>query len=283
MSGLTVAAALDWAIRTLSESQPPSDTPQLDAEVLLAHALGVDRAAVLADPERILDAPRQQHFRSLLEQRASGKPVAYLVGHKEFYGRRFRVNSSVLVPRPDSELLVELALARAIPGDSVVDVGTGSGCLGLSIASSRPDLDVHLVDLSAVALSLAAENAAALGVPGVRLHRGDLWPELGLRPERTVVVANLPYVPDARVDDDRSLRHEPRIALAGGSDGLDVIRRFLGELDRRGFRPRTLLLEHDPDQAETVRGLTDGVTQSHADLSGRTRVTEVGPVSVPSV
>lgn len=279
MSGLTVAAALDWAIRQLEDS----DTPQLDAEVLLGHVLGVDRSAVLADPTRAIDARHHQHFRSLVEQRAAGKPVAYLVGYKEFYGRQFRVNSSVLVPRPDSELLVELALTRVIPGDSVVDVGTGSGCLGLSIAASRPDLDVHLVDLSAVALSLAAENAAALGVPGVRLHRGDLWPELGLTPERTVVVANLPYVPDTRVDDDRSLRHEPRMALAGGSDGLEVIRRFLGELARRNFRPRTLLLEHDPSQAGAIGGLSEGSIQTHTDLSGRVRVTEIGRVSVPSV
>lgn len=276
---MSVAAALDWAIQQLTDSP----TPQLDAEVLLAHLLGVDRASILADPERVLEERPQQHFRTLIEQRAGGKPVAYLVGHKEFYGRRFRVNSAVLVPRPDSELLVELALTRVISGDSVVDVGTGSGCLGLSIAVSRPDLDVHLVDLSAVALSLAAENAAALGVPGVRLHRGDLWPELGLRPERTVVVANLPYVPENRLEDDRTLRHEPRMALAGGSDGLDVIRRFLGELNRRGFQPRTLLLEHGPEQAEAIGSLSDGPAQTHTDLAGYARVTEISPVSVPSV
>jgi release factor glutamine methyltransferase len=277
---MTVAAALDWGIRHLADS----DTPQLDSEVLLAHVLGVDRSAVLADPARTLELRQQQHYRSLLEQRAAGKPVAYLVGHKEFYGRTFRVNSSVLVPRPDSELLVELALARVIQGDSVVDVGTGSGCLGLSVAATRPDLDVHLVDLSAVALSLAAENAAAIGVPGVRLHRGDLWPELGLRPERTVVIANLPYVQDRQIDEDRSLRHEPRMALAGGSDGLEVIKRFLAELERRNFQPRTLLLEHDPSQAEALAQLGDGLMiQTHTDLAGRVRVTELSPASVPSI
>lgn len=275
---MNVAAALDEAIQRLSDFP----TPPLDAEILLAHTLGVDRVRVLADPDRPLSESDQEHFRSLINQRATGRPVAYLVGHKEFYGRRFQVNSAVLVPRPDSELLVELALARVIPGDSVVDVGTGSGCLGLSIASVRPDLDVHLVDLSAVALSLAAENAAALRVPKVRLHRGDLWPELGLRPERTVVVANLPYVPDQHLNDDRTLRHEPRMALAGGADGLDTIRRFLGELARRRFHPRTLLLEHDPNQASAIDGLANGPVQTHADLAGRTRVTEISPASVLS-
>lgn len=275
---MTVAAALDGAIRRLAELP----TPQLDAEILLGRTLGVDRARLLADPDRVLSESDREHFRALIGQRSTGRPVAYLVGHKEFYGRRFRVNSSVLVPRPDSELLVELALARVVPGDSVVDVGTGSGCLGLSIASVRPDLDVHLVDLSAVALSLAAENAAALGVPTVRLHRGDLWPELGLRPQRTVVVANLPYVPDRQLENERTLRHEPRMALAGGADGLDVIRRFLGELERRQFGPRTLLLEHDPGQATTIRGLAGGSVQTHADLAGRTRVTEISPATVLS-
>lgn len=275
---MTVAAALDAAVGAL----PGSPTAQLDAEVLLAHVLRLNRTRLLADPDAAVPGPVRERFHALVSQRSSGRPVAYLVGHQEFYGRRFRVNSSVLVPRPDSELLVELALARVVSGDSVVDVGTGSGCLGLSVAAERADLDVHLVDLSAIALSLAAENAAALSVPRVRLHRGDLWPELGLRPERTVVMANLPYVSDRHLERDRTLRHEPNLALAGGPDGLDVIRRFLAELDRRGFQPRTLLLEHDPSQAAAIAELASGSTQTHADLSGLTRVTEISPVSVLS-
>lgn len=268
---MTVEAALEDATSTLAKYP----TARLDAEVLLAYALRKDRTWVLAHSDEPVPLREYEHFRDLLHRRLEGRPVAYLVGHKEFRGRTFLVDPSVLVPRPESELLVDLALARIVPGDSVVDVGTGSGCLGLTIAAERPDVDVHLVDISAVALSRAADNAARLNVPHVRLHRADLWPQVDLDPSRTVVVANLPYVPEPQGQPEQTLRHEPRDALYGGTDGLDVIRRFLNELSRRQFSPRVILLEHGHDQAGAIAELTDRPATLHRDLAGKPRVTEL--------
>ena len=214
---------------------------------------------------------------ALVRRRRDGYPVAYLTGTREFYGRSFIVTPDVLVPRPESELLIEHALKFVAPGDAVVDVGTGSGCLGLTVAAERPGTAVHLVDISAVALSVAADNAVRLSVPGVRLHRADLWPELGLAPEGTVVLANLPYLRDGELSDNRDLRHEPERALAGGRDGLRVIKQLLDELRRRHFQPKALLLEHGPAHTVPLRELMLGHWQTHQDLAGRDRISILVP------
>lgn len=268
---MTVDTALAAGTRALGMLS----TAQLDSEVLLAYALGQNRTWILSHGDSVVPRDSYEHFHDLLGSRADGRPVAYLIGQKEFRGRPFTVDQSVLIPRPESELLVELALERIQSGDSMVDVGTGSGCLGLTVAAERPDVDVHLVDISAVALSRAAENAARLGLAHVRLHRADLWPEVGLDQARTVVIANLPYVPDGVTDHERALRHEPSGALYGGADGLDVIRRFLNELTRRRFYPRTILLEHGHNQAEAIAELTAIPPTLHKDLASKPRVTEL--------
>ena len=235
------------------------DTPRLDAEVLLAAAMGVSRAALITDPSRPLPPPASRAMMEMVRRRVAREPVAYIVGHRGFRYVDVKVDSRVLIPRPDTELLVEVALELAPPDGRVHDVGTGSGCIALALASERPDLVVTASDASREAVDVARSN----GVEAVVAR--------GLAPgEYDLVVANLPYV---REDEWGSLaaeitRWEPREALVAGEDGLDAIRELVGSA------PSGLLvaLEHAPAQAASVRQLLDD-GETRRDLSGRERVT----------
>lgn len=267
---MTVGEALIQARGALGRS--PS--PDLDAEVLLAHVLETERTWLLAHPERLLSGPVHRRFWSLVEQRMERYPVAYLEGGKEFYGRRFVVNSNVMVPRPHSETLIEVALGRLRQGDTLVDVGTGSGCIGLTLLAERPGIGLHLVDVSGQALAVAKENARRLRVDPVQFHRADLWPDkFRPDPKRTVVVANLPYLSEPEFRSRQWLRHEPEISLLGGQDGLAVVRRFIERLRSVPFEPRHLLLEHSFDHGPTVRKLLGPRAETFQDLVGRDRIT----------
>lgn len=240
------------------------DTPRLDAELLLADALGVDRGALVADPQRPIEPPVARVMGERVRRRLAREPVAYVLGRRGFRYIELAVDGRVLVPRPETELLVEAALA--LPrGARVHDVGTGSGAVALALAQERPDLVVSASDASAAAVEVARANAArlALDVPvtharGLPQGRFDL------------VLANLPYV---REDEWGGLepeitRFEPREALVSGADGLDAIR----ELCEQAPVGTRLALEHAPAQAEAVRGLLDGA-ETLRDLAGRERVT----------
>lgn len=271
---------IEELIRSGAAALPGSSSARLDAELLLGMVLDQPRSRLLARMEDRPSETVRRRYDGLLRRRASGIPLAYLIGYQEFYGRRFTVTPEVLVPRPESELLVEFALAAVRQGDTVVDIGTGSGCLGLSIAAERPDLPVHLVDASAAALEVAKGNARDLGVT-VSLHQADLWPaDLNPDPLQTIVVANLPYVSDDAYAANPNLRHEPAEALRGGTDGLDLIRRLLGRLQPRP--PRLILLEINPAQAETAFGPAWSA-QLHYDLAGRARVLALTPAALPAV
>lgn len=265
----TVAAALAAARAKL---------PASEARLLLGHVLERSAAWLVAHDDEALDEDALLAFASLVVRRAGGEPVAYLLGYREFFGRRFAVGPAVLIPRPETELLVELALARVGAGSTatILDLGTGSGCIAITLALELPRARVTAVDSSSAALEVAAENALALGA-SLRLVQGDWF--AGLAGERfDLIVSNPPYV--AAADPHLAggdLRHEPLQALASGSDGLDAIRLITSRARRHLLPSGSLLIEHGYDQADEVRRLMDRAGFSditaHPDLAGVLRVT----------
>ncbi|WP_298923839.1 peptide chain release factor N(5)-glutamine methyltransferase [uncultured Ramlibacter sp.] len=246
---------------------------RLDAQLLLLQALGrspQDRAWLLAHDTDLLEPAAQQAFEQLCLRRAGGEPLAYIAGHKEFFGLQLQVDERVLVPRPDTETLVEWALdvlqGRAAP--RAIDLGTGSGAIALALLHARPDAVVEAIDQSADALAVAALNAKALGLD-VALRQA-CWLE-GAAGRYDLIASNPPYV---RQDDPHlaALVHEPLSALAAGADGLDDIRAIVAQAPARLKTGGWLLLEHGWDQASAVRALleTAGFTQvqSRRDLAG---------------
>lgn len=242
----------------------------LDREVLLASVLGRSRSWLLAHPEAPVSRAAYRRFATLAARRVAGEPVAYLTGYKEFYGREFAVCEDVLCPRPDTEALVERGLAVVEPGDTVFDIGTGSGCVGITVALERPDVSVVLTDVSAPALDVARRNARRLGA-AVRTVRAAGLPAAvaGAEPERLVIVGNLPYLGASAGPPP----FEPSVALDGGPDGLRVIRALVGQLRERPVAPRHLLLEHGESQGAAVRKLIGPRARTVTDLAGNDRVT----------
>lgn len=265
--GTPVREALDSALVALGAAK--LDSPRLDAEVLLAHALGVDRTALVMDPDREVAGDAARTFRDLVTRRAVRRePVAYLVGVKGFRHLDLQVDPRVLVPRPETEHLVEAAIAALPQGARVHDVGTGSGAIALALADERPDLVVSASDASEDALAVAEANARRLGLP-VALHRADLLE--GVEAEH--VVANLPYVEDGAALAPE-LTHEPAGALFAGPDGLDALRRLAAQL--AGHPARWVALEVGAGQAPAVGELLAQAgfagTSVVPDLAGIERV-----------
>ncbi len=229
---------------------------RLDAEILLAHALGITRAQLLADPQRPLGSAKLASYRQLIERRARHEPLAYIVGYKEFYGLDLFIDSRVLIPRPETELLVEKAIEISQRRSVVADVGTGSGAIAVSLAVHLPQALVYATDASAGALEVAARNCRRHGVEDrVHLLLGHLLEPL---PEPVdLIVANLPYVSQAewaQLPPEIS-RYEPREALDGGPDGLDHIRRLLGQAGGRLKPGGVILLEIGATQGAAVVAL----------------------------
>lgn len=273
-----VDQALAWARTTLAGA---CDSEPLDAPLLLAHVLGLSRAALIAHPEHPLTPAQAAAFEALIRRRAVGEPVAYLVGMHPFFDRDLLVTPDVLIPRPETEHLVELALAWA-GGRAclrVVDVGTGSGAIALTLAAHLPQARVVAVDVSGAALAVAAKNVSRYGMDSrVRLVQGDLLTSFGGALARfDVIAANLPYVPRAVLSDLAVTRYEPRLALDGGADGLDVIRRLLAQAPDRLAAPGLLLLEIEAGQGKAVRELVwrafpGARVDVLADYAGRDRI-----------
>jgi release factor glutamine methyltransferase len=218
----SVGEALGAAADALAAAGVSS--PRLDAEVLLAEASGWRRARLLAEPGAAVDADAGRRFAEMVRRRLRREPVAYIIGHKGFRGIELALDPRVLIPRPESELLVELALERR-PG-SVLDLGTGSGAIALAVADEMPECEVVATDTSPAALAVARANAERLGLSGrVRLQAGSLPPGRSF----DLTLANLPYVSDAEWASlqPEIARFEPREALRGGPDGLDVIRALI--------------------------------------------------------
>ena len=258
------------------------ETARHEALLLLEHASGLSRTTLLAFPERVVSAPDAARYDDLIARRAAREPFAYLVGEREFYGRSFAVDGRVLVPRPETETLIEAALdiLRAYPGHTsplVVDVGTGSGAIACTVAAEVAGARVVACDVSADALAVAARNRARLGLEWrVGLVRGDLLTWLG-RPS-DLVLANLPYLQPSRAPElmPEVAEYEPHVALFAEGEGLALIHRLLADA-RRIVRPGgSLLLELEPDQVVSVRQAVPWAgTTAFRDLLGHDRVVRV--------
>lgn len=273
----TVAAVLERAAGELAAVTGDAAGARRDAQVLLGHALGESRVWLIAHGEEIPAAPALARFDALLAQRRAGRPVAYLVGEREFRGRRFRVSPDVLIPRPETELLVEAVLERLPRSEpwTVLDLGTGSGCIAITVACEREAARVTAVDASAAALEVARGNAAALGAR-VEFIESDWFAGLAGR-RFDLIVSNPPYVASgdphlARGD----LRFEPPAALVAGADGLDAIRRIIAESAAFLRDGAWILFEHGYDQGSASKDLLReaGFREllSRTDLAGLPRL-----------
>jgi len=275
------------------------DSPKLVAQVLLAHTLGVPRANIMAySPQQPLQSHQLATFRERVARCVAGEPVAYVVGHVEFYGLDFLTDRRALIPRPETEHLVELALKkpqisnlleREISKSQIVEVGTGSGCVVVSLAVKLPEMRLIATDISSEALALAHENAKRHKASSrIQFLRGDLLAPVTVRVDG--VIANLPYVTTAEWQNlSRHIReHEPRIALDGGQDGLDLVRRLLAQASQRVKPDGWLLLEIGATQGQAVSALARqafplAAVNLHRDYAGLTRVVEIQFRAVPGV
>ncbi|HEY2514319.1 MAG TPA: peptide chain release factor N(5)-glutamine methyltransferase [Polyangiaceae bacterium] len=263
----TIEAVVKWA--TDDFRARGIDKPRLDAEVLLAFALNTDRMRLVIDSKRPLEPEELARFRDLVKRRRVREPVAYLLGVREFYGRKFRVDKRVLIPRPDTETLVDVALART-EGRSLsmraLDLCTGSGCVAITLARQRPTGRVHATDLSAEALEVARENALRLGAYNVSFSPGDLFAALpkGCGPF-DVITANPPYIASGEIPGlEKDIKDfEPRLALDGGGDGLDLVRRIVEAAPERLAAGGVLATEIGAGEAEEAVKLFEarGFTQ----------------------
>lgn len=251
---MTIAQWLKQATDELADDLLPS--PRLDAEIILAHTLKQPRTYLHAHNDDDISLRDEDIANARIELRKDRVPVAYIIGHKEFYGRRFAVSPSVLIPRPESEQLVTMLRSllpdsQALPGivnRRLVDVGTGSGCLGVTIKLEIPELDVALADNSRHALQVAEKNARTLGAK-VETFVSDLLQAYPYSPD--IVVANLPYV-DRRWDQSPELASEPAEALYADDEGLSVIKRCIQQVAARARAGALLLLEADPRQLDAI-------------------------------
>jgi len=266
-------------LRISAAAQGPGATPDLDAELLLVHILGTSRARLRSHPEEAASAAQSKRYTELLERRATGEPLAYVIGRRDFWSLRLTVTPAVLVPRPETELLVERALAlRHEEFGRVVDLGTGSGAIALTLASERPGWQVAATDVSEEALAIARTNAESLDLKRVQFLHGS-WFEPLVGRTFDLIVSNPPYVAeDDPAMQDPALRHEPRGALTPGGDGMASLRAIIAAAPDYLERDGWLLLEHGSDQAAEVtrelvaRGLRH--VRSHRDLAGHERMTE---------
>ena len=253
------------------------DTAKLDAELLLCHVTKLERSTLYAHPEQILSREVIHAYHALTEQRLAEQPIAYLIGKKEFWSLEFKINEHTLIPRPETECLVEETL-KHIPINEkyrIADLGTGCGAIAISIAKERPQSQITAVDISLDALNVAKENASRLGIKNISFVQSD-WYEM-LNDRFDLIVSNPPYIKE---DDEHltqgGIQHEPRLALASGHNGLNAIEHIVKGAPERLRNEAWLLLEHGYDQGNEVRVLLNKHRFSDADTkkdySGQERV-----------
>lgn len=266
---------LEWTTRYFLDRG--MQTPRLEAELLLAHVLEKNRVYLYAYYEEPVNQEERETFRNYIKRRITGEPLAYIVGRKEFMSLNFKVNPDVLIPRPDTEILVETALeiARENNLKRICDVGTGSGAIAVSLAVYLPDTEIYAVDLSPAALDIARGNARLHNV-NIFFREGDLLGPIAGEDRLDMVLANLPYVTEVEMEELESgvKDWEPRMALVAGGDGLDIYRRLVPQayaiLKPGGY----ILWEIDPRQAETARDMLSDFNEIEIikDGAGRDRV-----------
>jgi release factor glutamine methyltransferase len=260
---------------TIGALQAALPLDPLENRILLCHALGLSRVALITQSERALTPEEAERLAAVVQRRQFGEPIAYIVGHREFFGLDFEVNDSVLIPRPDTEVLVELALDRLPQRGRLLDMGTGSGAIAVSVAHTRPDASVTALDFSGAALDVARANANRHGAD-IRFLRSDWFSNLD--DERFHVIAsNPPYIASSDEHLARGdLRFEPNMALTDHADGLAALRVIIGGAATHLERDGWLLLEHGYDQSVQVRELLEAHgyadVQSWPDLAGIERV-----------
>jgi release factor glutamine methyltransferase len=252
----TIESLLKWAADDFRAKG--IDSPRLDAEVLLGWATGKTRIQLVIESKSELDGEGLARFREAVKRRRTHEPVAYVLGRREFFGREFRVDKRVLVPRPDTEALVEVALERTRHQSMfmrALDLCTGSGCVGITIARERPTSQIVMTDLSSDALAVARENALRLGAYNLALFQGDLFEAVHPRLRFDIIVSNPPYIASAEIPtlmaDVRDF--EPKLALDGGKDGLDLVRRIVKEAPEHLEKNGIVALEIGYDEAERTR------------------------------
>jgi len=274
-----------WTVRSLSQwarewlAKKAVENPRLDADLILAHALGCDRIRLYIDIDKPVTPEELGRFKPLMQRRGAREPVAYILGAREFYGRRFDVSAGVFIPRPETELLVRTVLDGMPPGTGgrVLDLCAGSGAVGVSVAAERPEAQADLVELSPEAADMARRNADRYAPGRAHVYCGDLYAALPAQVRYDAIAANPPYVPLPHADKlaPEIVGHEPHLALFGGADGLDVIRRMVGGL-REWLAPGGwFVTEIDPSEGEAVAGLLRdaGLSQVRVerDLAGLDR------------
>ena len=262
---------------TLAALQRQSALDTLDNRVLLCHALGVNRIALITQSERVLTDEEMQRYAALVQRRLDGEPIAYIIGQREFFGLPFEVNDAVLIPRPDTELLVELSVERVPPQGRVLDMGTGSGAIAVSVAHTRPDANVTALDVSADALAVAQRNASA-NRARVSFLQSDWYAALADAAPFDVIASNPPYIASGDHHlSEGDLRYEPVGALTDHADGLSALRTIIAGAPAHLKPQGWLLMEHGYDQSEAVRALLTAAgytaVQSWQDLAGIERVT----------
>ena len=282
--------AISWALPFLAEAKV--DTPRLDAELLLCHVLGWTRASLYAHPERLLSKEEGERLQRLIIRRVQREPLAYLTKRKEFYGLEFLVDRRVLIPRPETELLVELAVARLrarLRTDTVqivADVGTGCGTIAVSVAIQIPAAKVYALDVSPEALEVARINCQRHGVTGrIEIVRGDLLAPLDERVD--LLLANLPYIARSEFAtlQPEIVKYERRVALDGGQDGMDSIRRLLEQAADHLAPGASIMLEIESGQGTVGRAIAsrffpDARIEVHPDYAGHDRVLEIDTAAI---
>jgi release factor glutamine methyltransferase len=255
-----------------------SVSPRLDVELLLLYVLGKPRIYIYTYPDQFLTVQQLTAFRKLLLRRIAGEPIAYIIGHKEFWSQDLIVNKNVLIPRPETELLVELALKKYSAEEKIVcaDLGTGSGAIAVALAVERPGWEIIATDKHQAALAVAQNNAQRLGVDNIKFYKGS-WCRVLPRKKYNLIISNPPYIAKHDSHLRSNIKFEPKQALVAGIDGLDAIRTIVKQAKSKLVKHGVLMLEHGYNQSAAVRQImldycyADVV--SHRDLAGHERVT----------